>query len=98
MPKQFLLNPDGSVPDNANLELLQAEGIPLVMPTEIPRQSGMIAVEQEPQKDAEGVWRQVWKLEPAPEAEPQPEQSTDLLATLTEEQKAALIALLLNKS
>ena len=69
MPKQFLLNPDGSIPANANIELLKAEGIPLVLPTPMPRQSGMIAVEQEPQQDAEGVWRQVWVLEPAPEPE-----------------------------
>jgi len=63
MPKQFLLNADGSIPANANIELLQAEGIPLVMPTPMPRQSGMVAVEQEPQQDADGVWRQVWVME-----------------------------------
>ena len=69
MPRQFLLNPDGSVPADANLPLLESLGIPLVLPTPIPRQSGMVAVEQEPQQDAEGVWRQVWTLEPAPEPE-----------------------------
>jgi hypothetical protein len=94
MPKQFLLNPDGSIPANANVELLQAEGIPLVMPTPIPREPGMVAVEQEPQQDADGVWRQVWTLEPAPEPEPQPEQPIDPLASLTDEQKQALLALL----
>lgn len=95
MPKQFLLNPDGSVPANANVELLQAEGIPLVMPTPIPRESGMVAMEQEPEQDADGVWHQVWVLEPVPEPEPQPAQ--DPLASLTDEQKQALLALLLNK-
>ena len=69
MPKQFLLNPDGSVPANANIELLTAAGIPLVMPTPMPREGGMVAVEQDPQQDAGGVWRQVWVLEPAPEPE-----------------------------
>ena len=69
MPKQFLLNPDGSIPANVNVELLQAEGIPLVLPTEMPRQAGMIAVEQDPQQDADGVWRQVWVLEIAPPPE-----------------------------
>lgn len=64
MPKQFLLNPDGSIPTNANIELLQAEGIPLVLPTPMPRESGMVAVEQAPQQGADGVWRQVWVLEP----------------------------------
>jgi hypothetical protein len=67
MPKQFLLNPDGSVPANANVELLTAAGIPLVMPTPMPREGGMVAVEQDPQQDADGVWRQVWVLEVAPE-------------------------------
>lgn len=95
MPKQFLLNPDGSVPANTNLDLLQAEGIPLVMPTPIPRKSGMMAVEQEPEQDADGVWHQVWVLEPAPE--PEPQIAPDPLASLTDEQKQALLALLLNK-
>lgn len=66
MPKQFLLNPDGSIPANANVELLKANGIPLVLPTPMPRESGMMAVEQEPKQDADGVWRQVWVLEPVP--------------------------------
>jgi hypothetical protein len=92
MSKQFLLNPDGSVPANANIELLQAEGIPLVMPTPMPREAEMVAVEQDPQQDADGVWRQVWTLEPA--LEPESEQPTDPLANLSDEQKAALIALL----
>jgi len=89
MPKQFLLNADGSVPENVNIELLQEAGIPLVLPTPIPREQGMVAVEQEPQQDADGVWRQVWALEPAPEPEPV-EQPADLLASLTNEQKLAL--------
>ena len=87
MSKQFLLNPDGSIPANANIELLKAEGIPLVLPTPIPHESGMVAVEQEPQQDADGVWRQVWALEPAPE--PQLEQPANPLASLTNEQKQA---------
>lgn len=70
MPKQFLLNSDGSVPANVNVELLKAEGIPLVMPTPMPRTPGMVAVEQEPQQDANGVWHQVWAEEPAPPYEP----------------------------
>jgi hypothetical protein len=69
MPKQFLLNADGSIPTNTNVEALQAAGIPLVLPTTMPRQGGMVAVEQEPQQDVDGVWKQVWTLEPAPESE-----------------------------
>jgi hypothetical protein len=66
MPKQFLLNVDGTVPANANLQVLEEFQIPLVMPTPMPREFGMIAVEQEPQQDEQGIWRQVWTLEPAP--------------------------------
>lgn len=68
MPKQFLLNPDGSIPANVNVQVLQEAGIPLVLPTPIPREPGMIAVEQEPQQ-IDGVWRQVWELKSVPEPE-----------------------------
>lgn len=67
MPKQFLLNLDGSIPQSVDIGLLLAEGIPLVLPTPMPRESGMIAVEQDPQQDANGVWRQVWTLEAIPD-------------------------------
>lgn len=69
MPKQFLLNADGTVPANTNLQVLEEFQIPLVMPTPMPREGGMVAVEQEPQQDEQGIWRQVWTLEPAPEPE-----------------------------
>jgi hypothetical protein len=91
MPKQFLLNTDGSIPPNVNVALLEAEGIPLVLPTPMPRESGMVAVEQDPQLGEDGVWRQVWVLEPAPVAVA---TSVDPLASMTDEQKAALLALL----
>ena len=68
MPKQFLVNSDGTVPINVNVDALIAAGIPLVFPTQMPRQSGMVAVEQDP-KQINGVWKQVWKLEPAPPPE-----------------------------
>ena len=73
MPRQFLLNADCSIPANVNVQALQDAGIPLVMPTPMPRQSGMVAVEQEPQQ-IDGVWRQVWTLEPAPIVEPETEE------------------------
>jgi hypothetical protein len=66
MIKQFLLNPDGSIPAGVDVEILKAEGIPLVLPTPAPRTSGMMAVEQPPQQDADGVWRQVWVEMPIP--------------------------------
>jgi len=90
MPKQFLLNADGSIPPNVNVALLEAEGIPLVLPTPMPRESGMVAVEQDPQLGEDGVWRQVWVLEPAPVEQPKP----DPILNITEEQKAALLAIL----
>lgn len=68
MPRQFLLNADGSLPANVNVQALEEAGIPLVLPTPMPRQGGMVAVEQEPQQ-IDGVWKQVWTLEPAPEPE-----------------------------
>lgn len=70
MPKQFLLNPDGSVPANVNLQALQEAGIPLVLPTPMPRTPGMVAVEQEPQL-IDGVWRQVWVMDFAVENTPE---------------------------
>lgn len=75
MPKQFLLNPDGSIPANVNVQALQEAGIPLVLPTPMPRTPGMVAVEQEPQQDADGVWRQMWIEVPAPV--PLPEESIE---------------------
>lgn len=94
MPKQFLLNPDGSIPARTNVELLQAEGIPLVMPTPMPREPGMVAVEQEPEQDANGVWRQVWTLEPAPEPKFEVEHTINVLTSLTDEQKSAILNIL----
>lgn len=95
MPKQFLLNPDGSLSPNVNVEALQEAGIPLVLPSPIPAEPGMMPVEQEPQQDENGVWRQVWSLVPIPPADPPVEPDPlEVLAGLTDEQKQALIALL----
>ena len=71
--KQFLLNVDGSVPAGVDVDLLIAEGIPMVMPTDMPREPGVVAVEQDPLQDAQGVWRQVWVLEALPT---DPQQAT----------------------
>lgn len=64
MPKQFILNADGTAPSGVNIALLIAQNVPLVLPTPAPSEPDMIAVEQEPQQDADGFWRQVWTLEP----------------------------------
>lgn len=64
MVKQFLLNPDGSVPDGVDAEFLTEQGITLVVPTPFPREYGMVAVELEPEQDEDGVWHQVWSLVP----------------------------------
>jgi len=67
MPKQFLLNADGSIPANTNVALLEAEGIPLVLPTPRWRPAeGMVLQEADPVQ-VDGVWRQVWVLQLAPE-------------------------------
>lgn len=93
MPKQFLLNLDGSTPNDVDINLLIENNIALVYPTEVPKMSGMVAVEQEPEKDASGIWRQVWKLEPAPPAVV-PESGIDILANITEDQKLAILEIL----
>jgi hypothetical protein len=61
--KQFLLNSDGSIPDTVNVDALIQNNILLVIPTPAPKESGMVAVECEPQMIG-GAWKQVWKLEP----------------------------------
>jgi hypothetical protein len=59
--KQFLLNPDGSIPAGANIAALLEAGVPLVLPTPRWRPAdGMTLEEREPQRDEQGVWRQVW--------------------------------------
>lgn len=68
MVKQFLLNPDGSIPEGVNLQMLEAAGIPLVMPTPMPRTLGMVAVERDPVQ-IDGVWFQMWDEQPAPKAD-----------------------------
>jgi hypothetical protein len=62
--KQFLLNSDGSIPDTVNIDALIQNNIPMVVPTTAPTESGMVAVECEPQM-IDGIWKQVWKLEPS---------------------------------
>jgi len=71
MRKQFLLNPDGTVPKGTNVPLLMELGIPLVLPTPRWRPAdGMMLEEADPQRDPDGIWRQVWVEVPVP---PQPE-------------------------
>lgn len=97
MPKQFLLNVDGSIPENTNIEVLISANIPLVVPTPMPVQVGKLAIECDPECDQNGVWRQVWKLEDVLTAPQIEEQVVDPLTSLTVEQKLALISLLDSK-
>lgn len=72
MIKQFLINPDGTIPDGVNVEMLIEAGIPLVVPTERWRPAaGFMLQEAEPEQDAEGIWRQRWIEVPAPPPEPE---------------------------
>lgn len=69
--KQFLLNSDGSIPASANIAALLEAGIPLVLPTPRWRPAeGMMLEECDPQRDAQGVWRQVWVEVPEPPPPP----------------------------
>lgn len=73
MIKQFLLNPDGSVPDGTDVALLEAEGVPLVLPTaRWTPAPGYMLEEREPVEDAQGVWRQTWVEVLMPEPTPVP--------------------------
>ena len=68
--KQFLLHPDGSLPEGANIEALKRAGIPLVLPT--PRwrpATGMMLVEVEPEM-RDGAMRQTWREVPEPPLPP----------------------------
>ena len=69
MPKQFLLNADGSIPANTNVALLEAEGIPLVLPTPRWRPSEDMVLQEADPIQVDGVWRQVWVEVIAPEPE-----------------------------
>lgn len=73
MPKQFLLNPDGSIPANTNIALLEAEGIPLVLPTPRWRPAEGMALQEADPVQVDGVWRQTWIEVTAPEPEPEAE-------------------------
>ena len=76
MVKQFLLNPDGSIPANVKVDVLIAEGIPLVLPTERwTPEPGFTLEERDPAQDENGVWRQVWVEVAIPE--PLPEEVID---------------------
>lgn len=68
--KQFLLNPDGSLPADANIEALKRAGIPLVLPTPRWRPApGMMLVEVEPEM-RDGAMRQTWREVLIPPDEP----------------------------
>jgi hypothetical protein len=70
--RQFLLDPDGTIPDGVNVEALKRAGIPLVLPTPRWRPApGMILVEAEPEM-RDGALRQVWRE--APEPPPAPDE------------------------
>lgn len=68
--RQFLLNPDGSLPADANIEALKRAGIPLVLPTPRWRPApGIMLVEVEPEM-RDGALRQAWKEVPIPPLPP----------------------------
>lgn len=102
----FLLNPDGSAPNGIDIASLQAAGVRVVVPTEVPREYGKVAYEREPVLRPDGLYQQVWELkelEPEHNTAPEPvvrtpgEALEDLYRTLgldTEEKQAAFRAML----
>jgi hypothetical protein len=70
MVNQFLLNSEGTWPENVDREKLEAEGVIFALPTERHRPAdGFMLVEADPIKGNDGVWRQQWVEVPAPERE-----------------------------
>lgn len=70
MVKQFLLDADGTWPENVDRERLEAEGVIFALPTERHQPAdGFMLVESDPVKGKDGVWRQQWLEVPAPEPE-----------------------------
>lgn len=68
--KQFLLNPDGTIPDGTDVAALKRAGIRLVLPTPRWRPApGMMLVEAEPEM-RDGAMRQTWVEVPIPPADP----------------------------
>ncbi len=68
--KQFLLSPDGTIPDGVDLAALKRAGIPLVLPTPRWRPApGMMLIEVEPEM-RDGALRQTWREVLIPPDEP----------------------------
>ncbi len=68
--RQFLLNPDGTIPENTDVAALKRANIPLVLPT--PRwrpPPGMTLIEAEPEM-RDGALRQTWVEVPVPPDDP----------------------------
>lgn len=63
--QQYLTLPDGTIPPGVDVAALEAAGIRLVRPIKPPQESGMVAVEIDPEM-RDGAWWQTWTLEPAP--------------------------------
>jgi hypothetical protein len=68
---QYLTQPDGSIPPGVDVAALEAAGVLIVRPVEVPRAPGMISVEGEPEQ-RDGEWWQTWQMVPAPPPEPEP--------------------------
>ncbi len=63
--QQFLLNPDGTIPQGTDVAALEAAGVLFVVPTPPHTPSaGMELYEGHPSQDVEGIWRQVWLERP----------------------------------
>jgi len=71
MIRQYLTRADGTIPPGVDRAALERAGVVIVRPTPVPRAPGMVAVEMPPEQ-RDGIWWQVWQLEPAPEPEPAP--------------------------
>jgi hypothetical protein len=105
--KQFLLNPDGSIPEGTNVDALIENNIPMVIPVPCPHHdAGVYPWELEPTLGEDGRLYQTWELRDYPNPElasiippaPNVDDIAQALASLTDEQKQLIIKALTNGS
>jgi hypothetical protein len=67
--RQYLTQPDGTIPPGVDVVALEAAGVLIVRPVDPPRTPGTMAVEGEPEQ-RDGVWWQTWGEVPVETPQP----------------------------
>jgi hypothetical protein len=88
--KQFLLNADGTWPENVDRERLEGEGVIFALPTKRHRPpAGFVLVESDPVQGNDGVYRQNWVE--VPSTVPGPEVQAIPVAVSMRQARLALL-------